>query len=457
MKLRTQFILLDIFTGFAAIAATVVLVIFASHINLLTGPGREMMSVRGRLEDAVAHGADRTELQSVLEQSKTLKLLLEDSDFKPLASNFPEAARLTSGEPSEIARNFGEFFMNKIGGGTKEYYLVAVQMTPGGFYTSFITSTAPFVVLFLAILLLLPFLASFQLNRTLKAMKSLQLATERVAAGDLGYSPIMEGPEEIVSLSRSFDAMRVALRDESDRRARFLMSISHDLKTPLASVRGYAEALRDGHAENSEQREHYLAIIDQKSMLLESRIRELVNFASLSTSDWQLTLHPVKVKDFFSGMADTFRDEASVFGRIFAATINVPDDATAMMDEQLFTRTLENLFSNSIKFTHEGGKIGMDCYTLEGFTDVVFSDDGPGISDADKPYIFEAFYRGDKTRMTPGMGLGLAIAKSINEAHGFSISVRDTQKNGTVIAIRIPQMENSPHEPAKGAKVNAKM
>lgn len=80
----------------------------------------------------------------------------------------------------------------------------------------------------------------------------------------------------------------------------------------------------------------------------------------------------------------------------------------------------------------------MDCYTLEGFTDVVFSDDGPGISDADKPYVFEAFYRGDKTRTTPGMGLGLAIAKSITEAHGFSISVRDTQGFGAVITIRIP-------------------
>jgi signal transduction histidine kinase len=441
MKLRSQFILLDIFTGFAAIAATAALVIFASHINLLTGPGREMISVRERLEAAVDHGAERAELQSILEESTSLKLLLEDSDFRLLASNFPEAARLASGEPAEIARNFGEFFMNRIGGGTEEYYLVAIQLTPGGFYSSFITSTAPFVVLFLAILLLLPFLASFRLNRTLKAIKSLQLATERVAAGDLEYSPIMEGPEEIVSLAHSFDAMRLALRDESDRRARFLMSISHDLKTPLASVRGYVEALRDGHAEDSGRQEHYLSIIDQKSMLLESRIRELVNFASLSTSDWQLTLRPVRLREFFSGIAEAFREEASVFGRIFAATINIPDDVTAMMDEQLFTRTLENLFSNSLKFTHDGGRIELDCYTLEGFTDIAFSDDGPGIADADKPYIFEAFYRGDKTRTTQGMGLGLAIAKSITEAHGFSISVRDTQGPGTVIVIRIPHCQ----------------
>ncbi|GAB6277594.1 MAG: hypothetical protein SAMD01599839_21340 [Rectinema sp.] len=139
-------------------------------------------------------------------------------------------------------------------------------------------------------------------------------------------------------------------------------------------------------------------------MLLESRIRELVNFAFLSTSDWQLTLCPVRLREFF-------------------------------------TRTLENLFSNSLKFTRDGGRIELDCYTLEGFTDIAFSDDGPGIADADKPYIFEAFYRGDKTRTTQGMGLGLAIAKSITEAHGFSISVRDTQGPGTVIVIRIPHCQ----------------
>ena len=115
-----------------------------------------------------------------------------------------------------------------------------------------------------------------------------------------------------------------------------------------------------------------------------------------------------------------------------------------MLDEQLFGRSLENIFFNSVKYTDEGGQIAMSGYSLEDQTELVFSDDGPGIAEADIPRVFEPFYRGSSSSKAPGTGLGLAIVKSIMETHGFSISVagKPSGAHGTVITIRIPASAN---------------
>jgi signal transduction histidine kinase len=234
--------------------------------------------------------------------------------------------------------------------------------------------------------------------------------------------------------------MRLALSEEAARRARFLMSISHDLKTPLTSVRGYLEALRDGHADDPEHRERYLAIIEDKAMMLESRIREMINYVSLSTGDWQVTLRPVDLGQFLSTIAAAFEEEARVFRRSFMARLSIPGGTMAMLDEHLFTRSLENLFSNSLKYSSEGGQIAMSGYSLGDATELIFSDNGPGISNADVSRVFEPLYRGAGAQSTAGMGLGLSIVKSIMDAHGFSIAVATEQSAGAVITIRIPAL-----------------
>jgi two-component system sensor histidine kinase TctE len=118
-----------------------------------------------------------------------------------------------------------------------------------------------------------------------------------------------------------------------------------------------------------------------------------------------------------------------------------------LLDEHLFSRSLENILFNAIKYTGKDGDISMTCRPFGGGIELAFSDNGPGISEADRARAFEPFYRGAAAARIPGMGLGLSIVKSIMEAHGFSVTIGGGSKGGTVVAIRILTLpDKSPAE-----------
>jgi signal transduction histidine kinase len=439
MRLKTQFRFLSVISAVAPLLATALLGMAAVRANLVSGPRRQLVETRDALERVIDAGAGDAALGEVLRRAKGVSLVLEDSGLVPRAWNSGEAEAYASRGPAGLAQCPGGFFMIRFLAGGESYYLVLVQLRPEALRESSMAAISPFILLFLVLLFLVPLLTSLWLDRTLKVVQELRVATLRISGGDLDFRPDAEGPEEIAGLSRSFDEMRLALREESERRARFLMSVSHDLKTPLAVVRGYVEALRDGHGATAEQRDRYLSIVEGKTMLLESRIRDLVDFASLSTDDWRLTRRPVDIAGYLSARAEEFADEAAVFGRRFAHEIRIEQGTLAMLDVQLFGRSLENLFFNAIKFTGEGGEIRMSCRPVEGGAELSFSDDGPGIPAPDRERVFEPYYRGVAAAGIPGSGLGLSIVKSIMEAHGFSVAVggNDGGGRGAVISIRV--------------------
>jgi signal transduction histidine kinase len=447
MKLKTQFRMLSLVSALTPLLATALLGFIARQADILTGPGRQLLLTRERLERAMTEGADETALGDIVRRAEKVDVILEDPRLVPIAWNFSEAERFAAGGYAGLASAPGGFIMARIGNQEKEYYLISVQMRPEGFRRGFIASRAPLALVFFAFLFLVPLITSLWLNRTLGVLHVLREATIRISSGDFDFRMIIEGPEEIADLSKSFDGMRRALKEEAERRARFLMAVSHDLKTPLAVVRGYVEALMDGHGVGSEQREAYLSIIERKTMMLESRIREMVNLISLSTNDWRITFRPVELKGYLTSLAADFKDMASVFGRQLTFRIDIDGRARALLDEHLFSRSLENILFNAIKYTGKDGDISMTCRPFGGGIELAFSDNGPGISEADRARAFEPFYRGAAAARIPGMGLGLSIVKSIMEAHGFSVTIGGGSKGGTVVAIRILTLpDKSPAE-----------
>jgi len=268
-----------------------------------------------------------------------------------------------------------------------------------------------------------------------RSIQTLEGATRRIAQGDLNFELKIKGNDDIALLTRSFEAMRLKLKEEYARRARFLMGVSHDLKTPLALIEGYTGAIQDGYADSPEKLEKYISIIKEKSHLLEDRISHLIELIKLETGDWQATQHQVALKPFLDDLGKRYRQDAGVLGCDFSYRVDLPETLTVNMDPGLVTRALENLINNAIRYSDKKGVIRLETEILDGRVCIAITNSGRGISAAELRYIFEPFFRGSNSRREEGFGLGLATVRSIINSHGWEIEVKSNEQ--TVFSIYI--------------------
>jgi signal transduction histidine kinase len=281
---------------------------------------------------------------------------------------------------------------------------------------------------------------SFFIARSLnRSIVTLEGATRRIAEGDLDFELPVRGRDEIASLTRSFESMRAALKEEYARRARFIMGVSHDLRTPLALIQGYVEAIQDGYAADPDSRAKYLSIILQKTHSLEGMVGDLIDFVRMNTGEWRMTFREVALRSFLLDVAHRFEEDALILHRKFHASIEIPEDFVAPMDGGLVGRALENLIGNAIRYTPEAGSIGLSARVEGGEALIIVSDTGVGIPAEDLPRIFDPFYRGSNSRREPGFGLGLTTVRSILESHGWGIHVDSGEGAGTRFTVRIPR------------------
>jgi signal transduction histidine kinase len=304
------------------------------------------------------------------------------------------------------------------------------------------------VVMYTAVaLLLFSSLMSFFILRSLNgSIQSLEGATRRIAEGDLDFELPARGNDQISSLTRSFDSMRLALKEEYARRSRFIMGVSHDLRTPLGLIQGYVEAIADGYAVDPEAQKKYLSIILDKTRSLEGMVGDLIEFVRMETGQWRMTHRDVPARQFLMEIARRFTEDATILKREFGWSIDVPEDVTVRMDAGLVTRAMENLIGNSIRYTPENGKISLSA-VLEGDSVVLsISDTGIGIPAEDLSRIYDPFYRGTNSRREQGFGLGLTTVKSILESHGWNIAVKSEIGMGTTFTLRMPAVKSSQAE-----------
>jgi signal transduction histidine kinase len=288
-------------------------------------------------------------------------------------------------------------------------------------------------------LLVFSSLMSFLILRSLNgSIQSLVGATRRIAGGDLDFVLPARGNDQIASLTRSFDSMRLALKEEYARRARFIMGVSHDLRTPLTLIQGYVEAIADGFAAEPEAQKKYLSIILDKTRTLEGMVGELIEFVRMETGQWRMTHREVAARPFLTDLARRFEEDALILKRDFGWSVELPDDTTIRMDAGLFTRALENLVGNAIRYTEQAGKITMEAHREGGNVLLSVTDTGIGIPAEDLPRIYDPFYRGTNSRREQGFGLGLTTVKSIIESHGWTIAVTSRVGSGTTFTVRIP-------------------
>jgi signal transduction histidine kinase len=258
--------------------------------------------------------------------------------------------------------------------------------------------------------------------------------------GNLDFRLDATGNDEIASLTRSFDSMRIRLKGEFEKRSRFLMAVSHDLATPLTSIEGYTEAILDGYAKDDQTRTKYLSIILDKSKVLDGRIAELIEFVRMETGEWKMMCAEVDIKDFLLHVAAIFKEDAFVLKRSYSSSIDIPEGVLVTLDRNLIIRALENLFHNAVRYTNDNDAISFRAGLAGSESGIMLAieDTGIGIPEDEIAHIFDPFFRGRSFTKEKGFGLGLSTVRSIIEAHDWTISVSSKTGKGSRFGIRIP-------------------
>lgn len=216
------------------------------------------------------------------------------------------------------------------------------------------------------------------------------------------------------------------------------MGISHDLRTPIAIIKGYTEALSDGVIKTKVEREKALELIRNKISHLENMINTLISFVKLENTDIRKTLVPKSITQLIKNFSKDAEATMSVFNRCVSCNINLDKDYYVPLDEQLVNRVFENLLSNALRYTSDDDEIKICAYEENGEIIIKFCDTGVGIAESDLANIFDLFYRASNSRREEGMGIGLSVVKNIIETHGWRIEVESEKGKGSCFTIFIP-------------------
>jgi len=314
-----------------------------------------------------------------------------------------------------------------------ERYDASLRMIRDSYYVR-----AGVVAFFLAIAatLIVGLSLFFLLTRRLKSLSEAVRAFEK---GDLARRVTLQGSDELGALGRSFNEMASTIEADvekirlSERMRRDLIgNISHDLRSPLASVQGYLETmvLKDSQL-TAEERRTFLEVSLRNTANLQRLVEELFELAKLDARQVQLRQEPLQIAELAQDVALKLAPEAQAAG--VSLTVEPGGDLPLVTgDVGLIERVLTNLIENALRFTPEGGAVRAILDGEPRAVRVTVADTGSGIMPEDLPHVFERFYRADKSRdrAAGGAGLGLAIARQIVELHGSSLEVHSRPGEG---------------------------
>lgn len=288
-------------------------------------------------------------------------------------------------------------------------------------------------------------------RRLTRRLRGLTEAVERFeAAGFQGEVPAAvpaSGGDEIDRLAGAFNAMGERITEQFTRlqqaeasRRELLANVSHDVRTPIASLQGYLETLQLWEDRlSAEEHRAYLATALSHTRRLSRLMTDLLELANLETEEARPAPEPFALSELAQDVAQKFGLEAERNGVTF--DFQIPAGLPLVYgDIGLIERVLDNLIKNAVKYTPPGEQVGL--YLERGGEGVAVrvSDTGPGIPEEERPYVFERFYRGG--RRLPdhpeGTGLGLAIAKRILDLHGVELAVDSRVDHGTTFAFSLP-------------------
>ena len=284
----------------------------------------------------------------------------------------------------------------------------------------------------------------------------LKVATQNIKDGNLDFTIEPESDDEIGELCRNFEQMRQRLKESTEEKMssenenrELISNIAHDLKTPITTIKGYAEGIMDGVADTPERQEKYIRTIYNKANELDRLINELTIYSKIDTNRIPYNFKKLNVADYFNDCVEEIGLELEAAG-IGLTYYNYADARTVIIgDPEQLMRVISNIIGNSVKYMNkEHGFINIRIKDVGDFIQVEIEDNGRGIPVRDIPYIFDRFYRSDVSRNsgTGGSGIGLSIVKKIIEDHGGKIWATSKENTGTIMYFVIRKYQEVPNE-----------
>ncbi|NNF59370.1 MAG: HAMP domain-containing histidine kinase [Rhodothermaceae bacterium] len=290
----------------------------------------------------------------------------------------------------------------------------------------------------LLVALLLGYLVA---RATTRPLRTLTAATEAVARGELEQTVPVRSRDEVGQLAEAFNAMSVRLAEAHALRRRMTADVAHDLRTPLSILTGYLEALRDGTLAATPER---IAAMHTEADHLGRLVEDLRTLALADANELTLHRRPVNADALLHRVAEAFRPEAETRGVVLS--VEAAEDLPPLdADADRLVQVLGNLVHNALRHTPIRGQITLAARRHAEGVALVVADTGEGIPAEVLPHIFERTVRADTARAVEdgASGLGLAIARSLVEAHGGTIAVKSTEGEGATFMVVLPSAETS--------------
>jgi len=321
----------------------------------------------------------------------------------------------------------------------KEY-----KISPTDAHQMFIHSVHRYLLWTSAGALLSGALLSLLLTRmALRPLYEMIKTTSLIARGDYSYRVRSDSHDEIGELAGAFNQMAASLERIEQLRRDMVSNVAHELRTPLTNIRGYLEALQDGVVPPTQETFQQL---HEETLRLISLVEELLQLARADAARMSLKLEQTDIADLTSKALKKF--DLQLRQKDIRVMADLSEGGTvALADREKLSHVIENLLINALQYTPEGGFVSVRTEGSGGTAKFFVQNNGPGIEARDLPFIFERFYRGEKSRSRDfgGTGIGLAIVKEILEAHGGKVGV-ESEPGKTLFWFSLPQYSSRKRE-----------
>lgn len=309
----------------------------------------------------------------------------------------------------------------------------------------FVRSSYPLLFIGLILILIVTngLLTYFVSKSIIRPIRELQKAAKQIKEGDLNNPIEAMSKDELGQLAQGFDEMRIRLKTSIEKqlayeenRKELIANISHDLKTPITTIKGYVEGIRDGVANSPEKMDRYIQTIYTKSINLDHMIDELFLYSKLDLQRLPFYFERFRFDHYLQDFVEELRFDLEEMKVEISLTIDKSGDYLITGDREHLKRVITNIVDNSLKYIDKvDKKLSFSLSTLDSHILFKMEDNGPGIAEENLPLIFDRFYRADLARGTEigGSGLGLSIAKRIIDGHQGAIWAESKKGQGTTI------------------------
>jgi len=282
-------------------------------------------------------------------------------------------------------------------------------------------------------------------------IKDITLATQHVADGEFQSIPL-KGPEEVRSLVDAFNDMVEKVKSSQRSQRDFVANVSHELKTPLTSIQGFAQAILDGTVNTRSEIKSSAQVIRDEADRMYRLVRDLLELARYDAGTVTLTQSDIDIHNLCDRVVEKMSVQAEKKG--VQINLDLPDLPLIYGDPDRLSQVFSNIIDNALTYTPAGGQVDIRGERAGKEVRITIADTGKGIPEQEIHKIFDRFYQVDKSRSNaqePGSGLGLAIAEEIVRAHGGRISVQSQMGEGSQFTVVLP-LEGRENPFAEGGK-----